>query len=188
MTYEERPYTITAMNENDLWLKNVKEDLKTYDLNEEMIENESKDMIKKKINKKIEELMINSIREEGTKKGKVQRYIEKCEINEEEIYKKKNYLLNLPKYEARNIFMGRSGQFPCKDNNQWDNADSLYCRWCLTRVETEHHILNKCRKCPISNRPINTSFFGQRSMADWHELSNLFMTYTNILTKRNEKR
>ena len=84
--------------------------------------------------------------------------------------------------------MGRSGQFPCKDNNQWDNADSLYCRWCLTRVETEHHILNKCRKCPISNRPINTSFFGQRSMADWHEISNLFMTYTNILAKRNEKR
>ena len=65
--------------ENDLWLKNVKQDLKTYDLNEEMIKNESKDMIKKKINKKTEEIMITNIREEGKKKGKVKRYIEKCE-------------------------------------------------------------------------------------------------------------
>ena len=84
--------------------------------------------------------------------------------------------------------MGRSGQFPCKTNHKWDNTDSLKCRWCLTRKEDEQHILRKCRKCPISNRPINSNFFGQRSMTEWHELSNLYMEYYNILKKRNEKR
>ena len=84
--------------------------------------------------------------------------------------------------------MGRSGQFPCKTNHKWDNIVSLKCRWCLTRKEDEQHILRKCRKCPISNRPINVEFFGQRSMADWHDLSNLNMEYVNILAKRNERR
>ena len=106
----------------------------------------------------------------------------------ENIFEKKNYLLDLTKFDAKSIFMGRSGQFPCKTNHKWDNIVSLKCRWCLTRKEDEQHILRKCRKCPISNRPINVEFFGQRSMADWHDLSNLNMEYVNILAKRNEKR
>ena len=188
LKYENRPITINAMESNDLWLKKVKEDMKEYNIEENDLITKSKDVIKKDINIKIKEIMIKDIMEEGKKKSKVQKYIEQCNINEENIYERKDYLINLTKFDAKYIFMGRSGQFPCKTNHKWDNIASLKCRWCLTRKEDEQHILRKCRKCPISNRPINFNFFGQRCMTEWHDLSNLYMEYNNILNKRNEKR
>ena len=89
------------------------------------------------------------------------------------------------KHEAKLLCMSRCGLFPCKEDYKFMFKDDLKCRWCKRCKETKKHIIEKCKKCPISKRKVEVDMmYGE--LEEQTNFVKLMKEYSYILKDRNE--
>ena len=98
---------------------------------------------------------------------------------------RKIYMEKYNREETKLIYLSRCGYFPCKQDYKFAYKNKLKCRWCDKSAETRIHVLEKCRKCPVSNE----GTYAKIIYGDEEEVGNFLRTikkYKYYLNERNE--
>ena len=186
-------YLVDAFDVNEEWKKNVRNIMKIMKIDDVDLEM-SKDYLNKKLRISAIDLMKKSIDKDAREKGvdggggkiRIKYYKENIEKFGEIKYGA-DYMEYVNRDGMKNMIEGRCRLFPCKENFRYLNK-SITCRWCKRSdcPESEKHILERCKECPIVEKFISEDFFSNDKMKIKNICKSMKIYYEE-LRKRGER-
>ena len=146
--------TDMATNPKTPWNTQMKKILTKYNLQHETIINMKKTQLKKPLKHTINKANLNNILTQANNKSKLRDLI--SYKSPENMEKTPTYMKELTRTECTGIFAIRSRMVKTKSNYKTQHNDQK-CRWCITELETQNHIITKCPK--FKDLTINQSIY-----------------------------
>merc|ERR1712002_788718 len=174
----------TAHHTFEKWRKKVNQDKIDLELEDsDMLQ--TSECLKRKIKENMRKIMKQRIITAASGKSTVDNYIKNLIDNNEEIGTRKFYVDNLTRYQVRNIIISRAKRLQTKTNHRYKHQDE-YCRWCRTCIETDDHILRKCRKHPLASRDFK-GLYREKNKEEWKYLAETISKLIKSLKQKEDE-
>ena len=128
-------------NENNAWMKHIKQALETTAIQESHLLSMSKHQAKAYIHKQVKNYQRQKIYKAAENKSKVRDYV--CLKNREDILKDSKFMNNLSRTNYARIIHMRARMLKVRGNYQNQDTNQQ-CRWCKGKFESQMHIMTKC--------------------------------------------
>ena len=165
-------YKIATDSETQ-WNKNIKKTMEKHNITENHMSSWSKYQAKKTIKMRIEQKLVNDIKDRSKEKTKLKEILEGNKSTTK--IETPKYIETLSRRDCSNLFRTRTKMIKIKDNFRGAHSD-LTCRWCREKPETQEHIFTECE--PLRKYTIDINYHDlMRNQENNHS------TYTKKLAK-----